>query len=345
MRAVQWCRVRVITAGLAVVGLGVVGCGKDSNGPDPDDNNAAPTADFTSSCAALTCAFTDLSNDIDGQVTTYAWEFGDGQKASTRSPSHTFGAGGDFSVKLTVTDDLSRQGSRTKMVTVAVPANGAPTADFSVSCSSLDCTFQDLSADADGIVVEWAWDFGDGANSAGQHPAAHHYDATARTLYRATLTVTDNAGLTSSKTTEFTVSPAATLQCEDAPGTGHFASCALVLEEDATVTVKLDQRSCDAHGNTFQMTAPAAETLFSDGCYAPALGASFDLSGGAVFTAGTRLEAQVISGAGNQVTAPALHVSGSYPTWTLAFDDGSVGGANEPDFDDLVITVTAHPVQ
>jgi hypothetical protein len=44
------------------------------------------------------------------------------------------------------------------------------------------------------------------------------------------------------------------------------------------------------------------------------------------------------------VTAPALHVSGSYPTWTLAFDDGSVGGASEPDFDDLVVTVTANPV-
>ena len=31
---------------------------------------------------------------------------------------------------------------------------------------------------------------------------------------------------------------------------------------------------------------------------------------------------------------------GAYPTWTLAFDDG-VGGPGEPDFDDLVVTVTA----
>ena len=344
MRAVQWCRVRVLTAGLVVAGLGAVGCGKDSNGPDPEDNNSAPTADFTSSCTALTCAFTDLSNDADGQVTKYAWEFGDGKKSSNRSPNHTFENGGDFSVKLTVTDNLAAQGSRTKVVTVSVPASGAPTADFSVNCSSLDCTFQDLSADADGTVVSWAWEFGDGTTSTEQSPPVHHYAATARTLFAAKLTVTDNEGLTSSKTSEFTVSPAATLQCEDAPGTGHFASCALVLEEDATVTVKLDQRSCDAHGNTFQITAPVAETLFTDGCYAPALGTSFELNNGAVFTAGTQLEAQVISGANNQVTAPGLHVSGAYPTWTLSFDDGSVGGVNEPDFDDLVITVTANPV-
>jgi hypothetical protein len=70
---------------------------------------------------------------------------------------------------------------------------------------------------------------------------------------------------------------------------------------------------------------------------------TFALNGGGIFPAGTRLKAQVISGATNQVTAPALHVTGSYPTWTLAFDDG-VGGVGEPDYDDLIITVTATPV-
>ena len=85
------------------------------------------------------------------------------------------------------------------------------------------------------------------------------------------------------------------------------------------------------------------ETLFSDGCYSPAVGTAFDLNGGAAFAAGTRLKAQVISGAGNQVTAPALHVTGAYPTWTLSFDDG-VGGVGEPDHNDLIITVTANPV-
>jgi PKD repeat protein len=176
-----------------------------------------------------------------------------------------------------------------------------------------------------------------------QRNPVHHYDATARRLFSAKLTVTDGAGLTSTKTTEFTVSPAATLQCESAPGTGQFASCSLELLADATVTVKLEARSCDAHGNTFEITEPVAETLFTDGCYAPAVGTPFALNGGAVFLAGTRLEAEVISGAVNHITAPALHVTGAYPTWTVSFDDG-VGGAGEPDFDDLVLTITANPV-
>ena len=339
MRPTQWRSLGLILAVAAVA----AGCGKDSNGPDPEGNNAAPTADFSSSCADLTCSFTDLSVDSDGQVMTYSWEFGGVSGSTQKNPTYTFVAGGQVSISLTVSDDLGAEDAVTKSVTLTLPAAGGPTADFSVACSSLDCTFADLSSHPDGTIVAWAWEFGDDAESTEQNPV-HHYDATARTLYTARLTVTDDQGLTSTKTTEFTVSPAATLQCESAPGTGQFASCALELLDDATVTVTLENRSCDAHGNTFQITQPIAQTLFTDGCYAPAVGTPFPLNGGAVFEAGTRLEAQVISGAVNQITAPALHVTGSYPTWTLSFDDG-VGGAGEPDFDDLVITVTANPVE
>jgi PKD repeat protein len=317
-------------------------CGDDSTGPDPE--NAAPTADFSSSCSNLSCDFTDLSTDSDGDVVSYAWQFGGEGTSTQKDPSHTFAAAGAVNVTLTVTDNGGAEGTRTRSVTLVVPPVGAPTADFSVTCSSLTCTFEDLSTDADGTVVAWAWDFGDGESSTEQNPPLHHYDLTVRTLMTASLTVTDNDGHTSTKTTQFTVSPAAELQCESAPGTGEFASCDLELLADATVTVTIESRSCDVHGNMFQITDPIQETLFSDGCYNPAVGTAFDINGGAAFTAGTKLQAQVISGVNNQVTAPALHVTGAYPTWTLSFDDG-VGGPSEPDFDDLVMTVTANPVE
>jgi PKD repeat protein len=326
-----WCAPVVLSAAM--------GCGKD--GPtDNGDHDVAPTADFSSACSALSCDFSDLSSD-DGQITQFAWEFGDGDGASTRNASHTFAAGGEFTVKLTVTDNQSLTGSKTKTVTVTLPANGAPTADFSVACSSLDCSFTDLSVDADGTVVSWAWEFGDGATSTDQSPS-HSYSTAERKVYPVKLTVTDDGGNTSSKTAEITVSPAATLQCEDAPGTGQFVSCDLVLDEDATVSVKLESRSCQAHGNTFQITAPVPETLFTDGCYAADTG-PWLVNGGAVLPKGTHLKAQVISGALNQSMAPALHVGGSFPQWGLVFDDG-VAGPGEPDFNDLVISVTANPV-
>jgi hypothetical protein len=84
------------------------------------------------------------------------------------------------------------------------------------------------------------------------------------------------------------------------------------------------------------------ETLFTDGCYAADTG-PWLVNGGAVLPKGTHLKAQVISGALNQSMAPALHVGGSFPQWGLVFDDG-VAGPGEPDFNDLVISVTANPV-
>jgi PKD repeat protein len=334
MRSLHGC-----TAGLLLASLGLAGCG-DSNGPG---GNVAPTADFTSDCTDLDCTFTSLSGDNDGQVTTYQWQFGDGQQSISQGPSHAFPAAGPYQVKLTVTDNDGASGAVTKTVNVTAASSGAPTAGFTVNCSSLDCTFTDQSTDANGTVVSWAWEFGDNGVSSAQNPPVHHYDATSRAVYDLRLTVTDNDGLTSTTTAQITVSPPASLQCADAQATGGFASCDLVLEADATVTVTLQSRSCDAHGNTFRITAPVAETLFTDGCYAPSLNTPFNLQNGDVFSAGTHLQAEVVSGATNQQTSPALHVTGSYPTWTLSFDDG-VGGPGEPDFNDLVMTVTAHPV-
>jgi PKD repeat protein len=318
------------------------GCGKDSNGPGGD--NAAPTAAFTWSCTDLACSFTDGSSDTDGSVMEYSWQFGDGEVSGVRHPSHTYGAGNSFTVTLTVTDNAGDDGTTSKTVTVTAPqsGNGAPVADFEVTCSSQDCTFDNQSTDPDGNITSWVWNFGDGATSTLENPPSHHYDVTGLTSITVTLTVTDASGLTSTKTQQFTVSPPATLQCESAPGTGQFASCDLVLLEAAAVRVTLEDRSCDAHGDTFQITAPIEVTLLSDGCYSPAVGHSFNLADGTVFPAGTHIKAQMISGAINQLTAPALHVTGSYPTWTLAFDDG-VGGPGEPDFNDLTLSITALP--
>jgi phosphoglycerol geranylgeranyltransferase len=257
MKPIEW-RSLGLTLALAAV---AAGCGKDSNDPDPEGNNQAPTAAFSYSCGDLTCSFTDLSADSDGQITSYDWDFGGEGVSSQKNPTYTFSSEGAVEVTLTVVDDVGAEDAVAKQVTLTLPVAGGPTADFSVTCSSLDCTFHDLSTDPDGPVVAWAWEFGDGAQSEVQHPI-HHYTATARKLYTTRLTVTDNAGLTSTKTTEFSVSPAATLQCESAPGTGQFASCSLELLDDATVTVVLESRSCDAQGNTFQITAPVPETLY-----------------------------------------------------------------------------------
>src|ERR671910_471139 len=157
-------------AGLLLLGLAVA-CG-ESNGPD----NAAPTANFTWECTDLACTFTNLSSDSDGTVTSSAWDFGDDGTSNNGNPSHAYEAADDFQVTLTVTDDDGDEGSVTKSVTVTEPAPGAPVADFTVTCFSLDCTFTDDSEDSNGgTIVSWAWDFGDDETSTEQNPPTHSY--------------------------------------------------------------------------------------------------------------------------------------------------------------------------
>jgi PKD repeat protein len=329
-RVVQW----VLVAGFA----GITACGGDSSGPPA--GGTPPIANFSVTCVDLSCDFQELSSDADGQVTSFSWDWGDASaKGSGKAPTHTYAAGGDKMVKLTVTDNDGDQGNVTKTVTVSAPQNGAPTANFGISCSSLDCTFTDQSTDADGTVVGWAWDFGDGAVSAVQNPASHHYNVSALTLISVKLTVTDNLGLTSTKTSQFTVSPPAMLMCD---GT----ACTLVLDQASTVVVTLESSECTARNNSIVITAPVLDTLFTDGCYSPTPGtpeATFQLNNGAAFVAGTQLSAEVLSGSLRQEVAPAVRVTGAFPTWTIEFDDGEDATPPEPDFNDLVISVTATP--
>ncbi|CAM3363072.1 PKD domain-containing protein [Nocardioides dubius] len=157
--------------------------------------NQAPTAEFTDSCANLVCSFdAGASDDVDGDVVDYAWDFGDGTTGSGATPSHTYPALGARTVTLTVTDDDGASTVRTR----TIAPNQAPTASFTVSCSGLVCGFDaGASTDPDGGGVSYAWDFGDTATGSGATPSHTYPNGGARTV---TLTVTDAVGATASTT-------------------------------------------------------------------------------------------------------------------------------------------------
>lgn len=73
----------------------------------------------------------------------------------------------------------------------STPANVAPIANFSQSCTGLSCTFSDLSTDADGSIVGWSWNFGNGVTSSVKNPS---YSYPTAGSYLVSLRVTDNAG-------------------------------------------------------------------------------------------------------------------------------------------------------
>lgn len=100
----------------------------DTGSGDAGGNeNAAPTAAFSVSCTDLTCSFdASASSDSDGSIVSYAWTFGDGSSGSGEAVSHTYAAGGTYTVSLTVADDDGATGSSSDGVTVseAPPGDG-----------------------------------------------------------------------------------------------------------------------------------------------------------------------------------------------------------------------------
>lgn len=85
--------------------------------------NAAPTAAFTATGTGLAGSFdAAASTDADGTVAEYRWDLGDGSTATGRTTSHTYAAGGTYTVTLTVVDDDGATGTTTQELTVAAAA-------------------------------------------------------------------------------------------------------------------------------------------------------------------------------------------------------------------------------
>ncbi|WP_300681133.1 PKD domain-containing protein [Nocardioides sp.] len=153
--------------------------------------NQLPTAAFTSSMAQLAGTFDGSgSADPDGSIASYAWDFGDGSSATGATPTHTYAAAGTYTVTLTVTDNRGGTGTVTHQVTAV--ANQAPTAAFTATPTGRTVAVDgSASADPDGSVTAYAWDFGDGSSSTGA-TASHTYAADG--TYTVTLDVTDDSG-------------------------------------------------------------------------------------------------------------------------------------------------------
>jgi PKD repeat protein len=164
--------------------------------PEPND---PPRAEFEVTCQDLRCAFVDQSDDSDGSVVGWAWDFGDGSTSNERNPSHTYAAAGRYTVLLVATDNDGAANSKTHDAnpTAPIPTNHPPQPDFDAHCDEQDCEFTDKSKDDDGTVVSWQWSFGDGATSTDQNPE-HTYPGPGH--YDVQLTVTDDGGATTSKT-------------------------------------------------------------------------------------------------------------------------------------------------
>jgi len=169
--------------------------------------NELPNANFTYLPTNPTTQdmvnFTDKSNDTDGYITSWFWNFGDGTNSSVQNPTHKYEDNGIYNVRLTVTDDLGQSANISYKITIL---NVKPTADFNyVPATPTDIqnvNFSDKSHDLDGIITSWFWDFGDGITTNQKNPL-HKYNDDG--TYTITLTVTDDDGAGDIKQKQITV--------------------------------------------------------------------------------------------------------------------------------------------
>lgn len=162
------------------------------------DSNRAPTAKIvaTPSFGAKNTLFrlSGLeSDDPDGELVSYKWNFGDNTKKNGPEVEHAFATTGTFEVTLTVTDDEGATSVDVK--SVEVRDGIAPTVGFIVTPASGEedsiFNFDAATSRDDGTIVEYRWDFGDGQTGKGQ-TIDHLYSSAGD--FVVTLELTDDEG-------------------------------------------------------------------------------------------------------------------------------------------------------
>ncbi|MFC1808363.1 C25 family cysteine peptidase, partial [Candidatus Omnitrophota bacterium] len=192
----------------------------------PSPENQAPTASFTanptSGDAPLEVSFdASASNDPDGSIDSYRFDFGDGNIVTTSNiefddeatldqinrfvTSHTYIEEGTYTVTLAVTDDDGATSDLVSTQIIVTPPNQAPVASFTMNGSSSPIrgeapfvvSFESISTDPDGSIASYSWDFdGDGEEDSSETNPTHTFnnDTADHIMHTPTLTVTDNDG-------------------------------------------------------------------------------------------------------------------------------------------------------
>lgn len=154
----------------------------------------APSANFTATplagCSPLFVNFKDLSS---GNLTSWKWDFGNGNTSTLQNPSATYFTPGQYTVRLTV---ANANGANTLTRTQYITVYEAPTVNFTANvtsgCFPLRVQFSDQStAGAGNTNVSWEWDFGNGMISNLQNPSVSY---TSAGVFLVTLKVTNDKG-------------------------------------------------------------------------------------------------------------------------------------------------------
>jgi PKD repeat protein len=132
------------------------------------------------------------------QITSYAWNFGDGATGSGQSVTHTFTAQGTYNVTLTVTNDRGLRNTSAQAITAGLTQAPSPAFVFSPTAPVVGQAVvfnADTSKPAPGrTLTEFNWIFGDGDTTQPTSGFVVSHTFAAAGTYNVTLSVLDDVG-------------------------------------------------------------------------------------------------------------------------------------------------------
>ncbi|MCB9183907.1 MAG: PKD domain-containing protein [Flavobacteriales bacterium] len=155
-------------------------------------------------CFGETAEFTPVIGTAAGNpVSTWAWDFGDGNTASSEQPTHAYTAPGPYTITLQVTTPYCA-GSGTQAVNVQARPMAAFTPSAVLGCSPMPVDFVNASTGA----TQYLWLFGDGstANTADPSHTFLNYGS-ADTVFTTTLIASSPFGCADTISVPITVAP------------------------------------------------------------------------------------------------------------------------------------------
>lgn len=200
--------------------------------PDESDNQAPAVtlAGSTSGGSApLTVSFKAEASDPEGDPLTYAWTFGNGERAEGNSSRTViYDEPGEYTAGVVVSDGVAQEQASFR-VTVDEPAesptdNTLPVVRVSATPVSgstpLRVAFEAEASDADGDDLSYLWDFGDGTISS-DNPTTHIYREAGS--YSASVTVSDGSGGKTRKQVAISATGSGEPTVPDVPYYGEWA--------------------------------------------------------------------------------------------------------------------------
>ncbi len=151
----------------------------------------SPETNFSviGNCLGDQSVFTDSTYLPSGTISSWHWDFGNGDTSNIADPIYTYSSAGNYTVTLTTTANNGCSDA----ITIPFEISVLPVAAFSTQagCSETNLAFTDMSTISSGSIAAWKWEFGNGDTSVQSNPI---YSYTSGGNYLITLTVTSDKG-------------------------------------------------------------------------------------------------------------------------------------------------------